>query len=66
MKKNRKLDEGDIICTILLVCTVIWFALKVYTMLHPETKMNETKVVDGLSAASSVIVDVGTGLSVQD
>lgn len=63
MKKNRNIDLFDGIVVALLVFMVL------DAMRHaplPPDLVEETKVVDGLFAASSVIVDVGTGLSVQD
>ena len=63
MKKNRNIDLFDGIIVALLVFMVL------DAMRHaplPPDLMEETKVVDEIFAASPVIVDVGTGLSVQD
>ena len=67
MKKNRKIDLFDIIFAIICLALLVFLMFDARRhVTQPEEPTEELRIVGEIYTASPVIVDVGTGLSVQD
>lgn len=67
MKKNRKIDLFDIIFAIICLALLVFLMFDARRHVkQPEEPTEELRIVAEIYTASPVIVDVSTGLSVQD